>query len=528
MKHVFISYSWQDQPLARRVARRLRHAGLDVFLDQDRSGELGPGRSLPSALAEAIGDASHILLVWTPAAAEAAAPGRWVGHELDLARAAIARGTRLVPLLFHDPRAHPLVNETIGVSFHEPHRFEDDWAKLLQTVFPDARDEPDERCLQVDLVNTLEETPRIYGVFCNPVDKAVAGMPGGAALQDGNIDPGAREAALARAREAFAAWTPDSISVAGLPRPADADWHALDFALWCGAREVVERARLPGLKPVELARYPGVFGRVLAATGAGFGALRVLFGAYPGLAFNALIETKDASTLADEALPVALDLFEDRFRADVIRDWLPFGTAALFAERQHARLSAAQRRRLFDMIEVTGNLPQPGTPTDLLFALMRDPELRPAAVEKLVAWVNGGLFDRADVDRGHDSPMIAHGLVRAMSAAGYVPEAEALLDAILTRVRRLLRSGTDTQRMDAIRWIHQGDRLPQALRWRLRAAVEEGVYSSQFETAPYGSALAPLVMQLARSLESDERIDDDVMRQIRACLQAHGLPNDIW
>jgi hypothetical protein len=529
MAHVFISYSWQDQPLARRVARRARHAGLDVFIDQDRAEDLGPGRSLPASLAAGIRDASHILLVWTPAAAAAAAPGRWVGHELDLARDAIARGTILVPLLFHDPRVHPLVNETVGIPFDPPHRFEDAWATLLRGVFPASADRFDVQALQTDLAATVRETPRLRGLFRNPVDEAVAGMPGAQDdLLGREVDPQARAAALARAREAFDAWTPETVAVSGLPAMGEADWHALDFALWCEARRMLAIAPGRDLQPVEMGRYPSLFGRALGATGAGFDALRVLFGRYPGRVMEVMDEIMGAPAVPDEALPVVVDLLEDRLLAGVPRDWLPFEPAADVVARHGDRLTARHRRRLFDTIEATGNSPRPETPVHLLLALMADPDLRRSGLEKLTAWVSGGWFDGADVERGRESPVGAHRTVGVLAKHGWAAESEAMLDAITTRVRRLLRSGSDAQRVDAIRWVHQSDPLPETVRWRIRTAVEEGVYSSQFEGAAYGRALAPLVMQLARLREAGDRDDLDTMDAIRATLREHGMSPDIW
>jgi len=64
-RRVFISYSWSDKPLARRVTRRLRQNGVDVFLDETH---LGPGMALPESLRKEIHDSSHLLVLWTATA----------------------------------------------------------------------------------------------------------------------------------------------------------------------------------------------------------------------------------------------------------------------------------------------------------------------------------------------------------------------------------------------------------------------------------------------------------------------------
>jgi hypothetical protein len=75
---VFISYSWVDKPLARRLARRLRHGGVDVFLDETH---LGPGMRLPDMLKQEIRGSSHVFVVWTAAAAAS----HWVAQEVEYA-----------------------------------------------------------------------------------------------------------------------------------------------------------------------------------------------------------------------------------------------------------------------------------------------------------------------------------------------------------------------------------------------------------------------------------------------------------
>src|SRR5512144_347931 len=87
----FISHSHSDKPFARRLARRLRAYGVDVWLDEN---ELELGAVLTRDLKDAIRGASHVLVI----ASRAAAASEWVGEELKYACEAPSRKPVVIPI----------------------------------------------------------------------------------------------------------------------------------------------------------------------------------------------------------------------------------------------------------------------------------------------------------------------------------------------------------------------------------------------------------------------------------------------
>ena len=95
MAEVFLSHSSADKPMARRVARRLRHRGVDVWLDEV---ELELGDALPVQLRDRISACPWFVVL----ASEHARASMWVGLEIE---AAISAGRVVVP--FFPPGVTP-------------------------------------------------------------------------------------------------------------------------------------------------------------------------------------------------------------------------------------------------------------------------------------------------------------------------------------------------------------------------------------------------------------------------------------
>jgi hypothetical protein len=79
-KRVFVSYTRQDQDLARDIARRLRSAGLEPWIDLS----LSAGENWARRLGGAIRDSDAVIFLLTPAALAS----EWTVYELGLADAA--------------------------------------------------------------------------------------------------------------------------------------------------------------------------------------------------------------------------------------------------------------------------------------------------------------------------------------------------------------------------------------------------------------------------------------------------------
>jgi hypothetical protein len=84
---VFVSYSRADRSeKLTRLISWIRQLGLEVWFD----GEIPPGRSYPTVIAEKLDAAWAVLVVWSPASADS----EWVYEEASRGR------NRLVPVLF--------------------------------------------------------------------------------------------------------------------------------------------------------------------------------------------------------------------------------------------------------------------------------------------------------------------------------------------------------------------------------------------------------------------------------------------
>lgn len=86
---IFISSTWEDKALARRLEAELMAAGAEVWSDQ--SG-IRLGESFPKQITAALEWCNVLLLIWS----EAASKSHWV--ELEWVNA-IARGKAIIPCL---------------------------------------------------------------------------------------------------------------------------------------------------------------------------------------------------------------------------------------------------------------------------------------------------------------------------------------------------------------------------------------------------------------------------------------------
>jgi hypothetical protein len=508
---IFISYSWADKALARRVARRLAHAGATVFLDEERDAELGAG-SLVSGLHDAIATASHVVVIWTKSAAESAKPGGWVARELEFVEER-AGNVQFIPLLFTNPKLNATINEALGVEFPAPHRFERSFAVLLSRIFESPL-EPAVQTLVRDFEDTLREAPQIAAALAYPIEEAL--------VDRGRVNESS-ESALDVARRAFQSWTPDRFSTLGLPTIMDPDFHALDFAMWCAARIALADSTHPAN-----AAYPGIFARILGATGAGFEALVALITANPGLAADATSELIDPASISDEALPVVVAFYDGAFQCAVksgTHTPAPFDSAARFVRANEDRLAEDQKLMLFRLVENTGNKPYPGGPLDLLGAFTVDPFFRTEITRRIKAWTDAGLFDQTDEVRGSEHPAQFFGFVGGMIKRKMTEDADWLLEqAAYPRIRKLLRSRDSSSVVAGLRWTVNADRLPPDSRLVISRAYADGVYSSEFESWSHAEAIRSAAEVVAWSLEREPRIDGRAVSELNRALRESGLP----
>lgn len=115
---VFISHSWKNKALARRIARRLAHRGVAVWIDES---EMQVGDRLSDRLADEIRSSSHLAVVLT---SEANA-SKWVAQEIEVARGVSNPAVALIPLIAERGITASVLDESLGVEITDPLTFED-------------------------------------------------------------------------------------------------------------------------------------------------------------------------------------------------------------------------------------------------------------------------------------------------------------------------------------------------------------------------------------------------------------------
>lgn len=529
----FISYSWVDKALARRLARRLRHCGVDVFLDET---QLGPGMPLPESLLHAIHGSSHVFVVWTAAASAS----EWVAKEIEFARTADTKPV-IVPLLFVPPGASSIVSNTVGVDFSRPHRFELAFQQVRSALGlpPDTATGPGRETLAADLATTLRETPSIAALFGSPIERAVTAKELGDVRFAELVSPddassrNARDATLAKARGAFETWKPESVSVTGLPTAGEPDFHALDFSMWCAAGiALLKSDELEPLAAPEVKTHPAIFAKVLGATGGGFEAILLVLGRFPGFASDPMLELLRADQVRDAQLGTVVELYDAVFhlvaRSDAPDQFMPFSCAESFLRHNLARLTAAQKQAFLRLAMINGNGPCPGGPLDMLGHLYRDADLAADVVERVLFWVEHGLFDRFDAASRSESPRLFHGFVAGLIGRGAAEaDVQRLLEAAALRIRKQLRLAKTEPVLRAMRWIGDADRLPEGRRGCIERGYQEGVFSAEFEAWEHAARVSPLVRMLVDAVLHHAHDVPEVKARIRAKLIKAGLPDDL-
>ena len=101
---LFISYAFDDRPIAHRIVQRLRARGADVWSDQF---ELQPGNSIVEAVRDAVRSSDYILVLLSPRSVKSA----WVQNELSSAYALDleARGIGILPVVVEHCPVPPLL-----------------------------------------------------------------------------------------------------------------------------------------------------------------------------------------------------------------------------------------------------------------------------------------------------------------------------------------------------------------------------------------------------------------------------------
>lgn len=146
---IFISHAWEDKPFVRRVERRLREAGADVWVDHS---ELRAGQSLPKRISDALGWCSHLLLVWS----EKSRDSHWV--ELEWTNA-ISLRKEIIPCMLDNTPPPEILAAKIYLSFHN---FDQGISQLLLTLNLTGKSTPKTQPSYDELVSDVPQSLLIH------------------------------------------------------------------------------------------------------------------------------------------------------------------------------------------------------------------------------------------------------------------------------------------------------------------------------------------------------------------------------
>lgn len=105
---LFISHSSLDKPFVRRLAKRIKQAGFQVWLDEH---ELVVGDPLSERIANALQEAKVVMIVVSASSVKS----KWLRYELNMATERMMKGDcRVIPIVIDDV---PLPSEVVGLLY---------------------------------------------------------------------------------------------------------------------------------------------------------------------------------------------------------------------------------------------------------------------------------------------------------------------------------------------------------------------------------------------------------------------------
>lgn len=111
---VFLSHSFKDEGIVKRVAKEIRELDLDPWLYQQ---DIVPGDRIPGKLSTGLANASYFLLFWSRHSVQS----RWVQSEVDVAlfRWADEKSVLIVPMRLDDTELPELLRPISSMDFRE-------------------------------------------------------------------------------------------------------------------------------------------------------------------------------------------------------------------------------------------------------------------------------------------------------------------------------------------------------------------------------------------------------------------------
>jgi hypothetical protein len=129
MPSVFLSHNSKDKAFTRKLAERLKEAGIDIWIDE---AELNVGDSLLEKIGTALDKANFVAAVLSHNSIQSS----WVQLELKLAmtKELAERKVRVLPILIEKCEIPEFLKDKIYADFSDPRDFDAPFASLLRAL----------------------------------------------------------------------------------------------------------------------------------------------------------------------------------------------------------------------------------------------------------------------------------------------------------------------------------------------------------------------------------------------------------
>ncbi len=121
MPKVFISHSWEDNELSRKIAQYLKEDGAEIWIDYAR---IKPGEGMPDRIGEALEWCDTLVLVWS----KNAGSSYYVKLEWQ---SALDMQKKIIPCIMDDTKRPPILRGFLYIDFKN---FEQGYAQLLYAL----------------------------------------------------------------------------------------------------------------------------------------------------------------------------------------------------------------------------------------------------------------------------------------------------------------------------------------------------------------------------------------------------------
>jgi len=122
MPKIFISHSWEDNDISRKLAEYLRRDGAEVWIDYAR---IEGGDSLPKIISDAIDWCDTLVLIWS----KSAAASYWVGEEWTCAH---VNKKRIIPCIIDNTKLPTILTSRLYLHFSNLERGYRELARTLK------------------------------------------------------------------------------------------------------------------------------------------------------------------------------------------------------------------------------------------------------------------------------------------------------------------------------------------------------------------------------------------------------------